>query len=173
MFAVVLFYNLKKLFPEFNTLDDLWLFSWETPDIKDQAAKLWQQLKPFYQKIHAYVRMKLNVQYPGKLPKDGTIPAHLLGNMWAQQWGNLMNTTTGVDPNPELEPIDVTNALVEQKYDPIKMFQLSDKFFADLGLEKMTQTFWDKSLIAKPSDRTVVWSVFKFSIIDLYFLLSF
>lgn len=101
--------------------------------------------------------MKLKEQYPGEMPTDGTIPAHLLGNMWAQQWGNIMNKTPGVDPYPELEPIDVTNALAEQKYDATKMFQLSDKFFGDMGLDKMTNTFWQKSVIVKPTDRKIVW----------------
>ena len=92
-------------------MDDLWLFPWETPDIKEQTAKLWEQLKPLYQKIHAYVRMRLKDKYGDKMPKDGTIPAHLLGNMWAQQWSNIMNTIDNVDPYPEIKPIDVTEAL--------------------------------------------------------------
>lgn len=94
-------------------MDDLWLFPWETPDIKTQTADLWLQLKPFYEKLHAYVRMKLNAKYPGKLPKDGTIPAHLLGNMWAQQWSNIM-ANTGLDPYPDVAPIDVSAALQSQ-----------------------------------------------------------
>ena len=96
---------------EFNTFDDLWLFSWEAPDLKKRTAELLDLLKPFYQKIHAYIRMKLNAKYPGKLPKDGTIPAHLLGNMWAQTWGNIMESMDGVDPYPDLTPIDVTKTL--------------------------------------------------------------
>ena len=102
------------MFPEFNTINDISLLSWETPDFKEQTEKLWTKLKPFYQKVHAYVRMKLKQQYPSQMPEDGTIPAHLLGNMWAQNWDNIMNTTKGVDPYPDLSPIDVTNTLVEQ-----------------------------------------------------------
>jgi peptidyl-dipeptidase A len=58
--------------------------------------------------------MKLKIKYPGKLPEDGTIPAHLLGNMWAQSWGNLLGIIEGIDPYPSLAPIDVTESLVEQ-----------------------------------------------------------
>jgi hypothetical protein len=95
-------------------LDELWLFAWETPDIKDQTANLWQKLKPFYQKLHAYVRMHLKKAFPDQMPKDNTIPAHLLGNMWAQQWSNIMNTVDGIDPYPNVTPIDVTKALENQ-----------------------------------------------------------
>ena len=95
-------------------MDELWLFAWETPDIKEQTAMLWEKLKPFYQKLHAYVRMHLKKAFPDKMPNDNTIPAHLLGNMWAQQWSNIMNTVDGIDPYPDTPAIDVTEALIEQ-----------------------------------------------------------
>ena len=159
-------------------MDDLWLFSWETPDIKEQTAQLLKQLKPLYQKIHAYVRMKLKDKYPDKMPKDGTIPAHLLGNMWAQQWSNIMQTIEGIDPFPDMSPIDVTKTLEEKvckmsisalhmKYLSVvpllkeftskQMFELSEKFFVDLGLEKMTQKFWKLSIFDKLKDKVMVW----------------
>ncbi|CAG2109942.1 unnamed protein product [Medioppia subpectinata] len=128
---------------EFKTLDDLWLFPWETPDIKTQTEDLWKKLNPFYEKLHAYVRKHLKKAYPDKLPTDGTIPAHLLGNMWAQQWSNIMNTVPGVDPYPDIKTIDVTEEMVKQEKTAKDMFDLADKFFGDLGLERMTQKFWD------------------------------
>lgn len=67
----------------FRTLDDLWLFPWETQDFKNQIENLWQEVKPFYLKFHAYVRMKLRTFYgPDRMPSDGTIPAHILGNCY-------------------------------------------------------------------------------------------
>jgi peptidyl-dipeptidase A len=95
-------------------LDDLWLFPWETPDLKQQCEQLWGQLRPFYQKLHAYVRMKLRTIYPDKMPQDGTIPAHLLGNMWAQTWSGILNSMEGIDPYPDVPTIDVTEAMNEQ-----------------------------------------------------------
>ena len=89
---------------------------WETPDLREQTEQLWQQLKPFYTKIHAYVRMKLSEQYPREMNEDGTIPAHLTGNMWAQEWGGLMEKVDGIDPYPDLQPIDVSDALKKQVF---------------------------------------------------------
>jgi hypothetical protein len=102
------------LFSAFKTFDELWLHSWETPDIKEQTEKLWEEIRPFYEKLHAYVRMKLKELYPEKMPKDNTIPAHILGNMWAQEWTSTMAKIPGVDPFPDISPIDVTNELKKQ-----------------------------------------------------------
>jgi peptidyl-dipeptidase A len=100
-------------------LSDVWLFQWETPDIRQQTYKLLQQLMPFYQKLHAYLRIRLSDALPTRMPTDNTIPAHVLGNMWAQQWTHTMNTVKGVDPYPQIETIDVTDALKAQVYDQL------------------------------------------------------
>lgn len=95
----------------FKTLDDLWLFDWETKHFKQQMQSLWAQIQPFYQKLHAFVRMNLREYYPNKIPSDGTIPAHLLGNMWAQTWNNIQEMMI---PFPKKKSVDVTNRLKEQ-----------------------------------------------------------
>ena len=70
----------------YKSYDQMMLSGWETPDFKQQLEDLWQKLRPSYQILHTYVRMKLRQKYGTRMPSDGTIPAHLLGNMWAQQW---------------------------------------------------------------------------------------
>ncbi len=116
------------LFSAFKTFDELWLHSWETPDIKEQTEKLWEQIRPFYEKLHAYVRMKLKAVYPRKMPKDNTIPAHILGNMWAQEWTSTMSTIPGVDPFPDISPIDVTNELKKQVKNLSKLLENLNNF---------------------------------------------
>src|SRR3546814_4994554 len=52
--------------------------------------RLWQQVKPLYDELHCYTRSKLNEKYGDKVkPRTGPIRADLLGNMWAQEWGNI------------------------------------------------------------------------------------
>ncbi|CAG2107601.1 unnamed protein product [Medioppia subpectinata] len=133
----------KVLDKEFKTLDDIWLYGWETEDIKKQMSKALDKLLPFYRKLHTYMRLKLEKTFAGKMPKDRTIPAHLLGNMWAQQWANTMKTVPGVDPFPNLAQIDVTDEMKKQKYTAEKMFKLSEQFFVDLGFDAMTDKFWN------------------------------
>ena len=126
---------------EFKTFDDLWMAEWETPDLKTQVDNLMNDLMPFYEKIHAYVRYHLKKTYPNSMPADGTIPAHLLGNMWAQQWGNLLNIIPEMNLEPDQKPIDeIVNKNLESKTVD-EMFEYSETFFGDLGMDPMTQKF--------------------------------
>ena len=62
---------------------------YEVNDLQSVAEEFWNELKPFYEELHAYVRHRLSHKYKD-LVKDGEpIPAHLLGNMWAQSWDNV------------------------------------------------------------------------------------
>ena len=57
-----------------------WQSEYEVPDFEQQLAKLWEDVKPLYQQLHAYVRKRLRDKYGDHIvsPK-GPIPAHLLG----------------------------------------------------------------------------------------------
>ncbi|KAF7494107.1 Angiotensin-converting enzyme [Sarcoptes scabiei] len=124
----------------FRTLDDLWLFPWETPDFKHQILELWNQIEPYYKKLHAYVRLRLRKYYGERMPKDGTIPAHILGNMWAQSWSNIFDL---VAPYPG-KSLDVTETLKEQNYTALEMFKLSEQFFTDLDRKVVCHaSAWD------------------------------
>jgi peptidyl-dipeptidase A len=105
--------NMAAVKNGFKTLDDLWLFSWETnkTEFKEQMETLWQEVEGIYKKLHTYVRMKLRKQYANKMPTDGTIPAHLLGNMWAQEWGNILDL---VAPFPNKKSLDISDTLKQQ-----------------------------------------------------------
>ncbi len=54
-----------------------------------EVDRLWEQVRPLYVSLHAYVRWKLREKYGDAVPAAGPIPAHLLGNMWAQDWENI------------------------------------------------------------------------------------
>ena len=82
------------------------MFCWETADLKTQVDDLLEQTLPLYRKIHAYVRYFLSKKYPSVMPKDGTIPAHLLGNMWAQQWSSILGTITELNPHHDVQLIN-------------------------------------------------------------------
>ena len=69
----------------------MWRSKYDMPP--DQYTKeldrLWEQVRPLYVKLHAYVRLKLREKYGNVVPENGPIPAHLLGNIWAQEWMNV------------------------------------------------------------------------------------
>ncbi|XP_037079985.1 angiotensin-converting enzyme-like isoform X2 [Pollicipes pollicipes] len=135
---------------DFKDGTEMWLNAYDTPDFRSQIARLWDQLTPLYEQLHAYVRGRLRKHYgEDVVSKDGLIPAHLLGNMWSQSWSNLLDICK---PYPEKASVDVTPQMVEQGYTPLKMFQMSDEFFTSLGLIPMTPEFWNNSIIEKPAD---------------------
>ncbi|CAN7982504.1 unnamed protein product, partial [Ixodes hexagonus] len=135
----------------YSSLKDVWLANYEMDNITDVVDEVWEQVAPLYRKLHAFVRMKLRDLYPNHtFPEDGTIPAHLLGNMWAQEWSTLYsNLSSG-------SPLDISDQLVKQGWDARRMWRSAEDFFVSLGLPKMTDTFWEKSIMTKPDDRDIV-----------------
>jgi len=117
--------------------------------------KLWTQVKPLYEQLHCYTRTKLNQKYGAKVqPATGPIRADLLGNMWAQEWGNIYDI---VAPKGAGDiGYDLTGLLVTKGYDPLKMVKTGEGFYSSLGFAPLPATFWERSLITKPRDREVV-----------------
>ncbi|XP_072270719.1 angiotensin-converting enzyme [Pyxicephalus adspersus] len=131
-----------------------WRSWYETPTLESDVERLYHELQPLYLNLHAYVRRALYKKYGDKkINLKGPIPAHLLGNMWAQSWSNIFDL---VVPYPNAAQVDATPAMVAQKWTPKKMFEESDRFFTSLGLLPMPPEFWEKSMIEKPADRDVV-----------------
>ncbi len=140
----------------FADLGAMWRSGYDmSPDaFTAETERLWGQVRPLYLSLHAYVRARLSEQYPGLVTADGMIPAHLLGNMWAQEWGNiypLVAPKGGADPG-----YDLTELLRAKPVDPIGMMRYGEGFFTSLGLPALPQTFWERSLLVKPRDREVV-----------------
>ncbi|XP_074835263.1 angiotensin-converting enzyme [Carettochelys insculpta] len=131
-----------------------WRSLYETPTFETDLERLYQQLQPLYLNLHAYVRRALYNKYgPEHINLQGPIPAHLLGNMWAQSWSNVFDL---VMPYPNATKVDATPAMQKQGWTPRRMFEESDKFFTSLGLIPMPAEFWNKSMIEKPAGREVV-----------------
>lgn len=140
----------------FSDISELWRGSYDMPadDFSNELDRLWGQVKPFYDALHCHVRAELGEQYGTDLvPQDKAIPAHLLGNMWGQTWGNVYDI---VKPQQELEVIDVTKALEQHHYDEVKMVKQAESFFSSLGFEPLPETFWQRSQFSQPADRDVV-----------------
>ncbi|XP_010012983.1 PREDICTED: angiotensin-converting enzyme [Nestor notabilis] len=127
-----------------------WRSLYETSTFEEDLERLYLQLQPLYLNLHAYVRRALYRKYGGEhINLKGPIPAHLLGNMWAQSWSNIFDL---VMPFPDATKVDATPAMKQQGWTPKRMFEESDRFFTSLGLIPMPEEFWDKSMIEKPAD---------------------
>jgi peptidyl-dipeptidase A len=135
----------------------MWRAGYDMPpdDFAALMDRLWAQMKPLYQQLHCYTRARLNARYGDAVqPASGPIRADLLGNMWAQQWGNIYDIVAprGIgDIGYEIGPL-----LTAKGYDAIRMFKAGEGFYTSLGFAPLPATFWDRSQITKPRDREVV-----------------
>jgi len=137
-------------------LGAMWRSNYDMPadEFAKELDRLWGQVKPLYDDLHCYVRTELGETYgEDKVPQDQPIPAHLLGNMWAQSWGNIYDLVAPEDADPGY---DVTQQLAVNNYDEIKMVKGAEGFFTSLGFDALPETFWQRSLFTKPEDRDVV-----------------
>jgi peptidyl-dipeptidase A len=141
----------------YSDVGAMWRAGYDMPpdDFAKMTDRLWKQVEPLYLSLHTYVRWKLNEKYGDAVqPKTGPIRADLLGNMWAQEWGNIYDV---VAPKGAGDIGYDTEALLRAKaYDPIKMVKTGEGFYSSLGFAPLPDTFWARSMIVKPADREVV-----------------
>jgi peptidyl-dipeptidase A len=135
----------------------MWRSKYDMPadDFAKLTDRIWAEVKPLYDDLHCYTRTKLNEKYGDPVqPDNGPIRADLLGNMWAQEWGNIYDIVApeGIGDLG----YDIGDLLTARGYDPIKMVKAGEGFYSSLGFKPLPQTFWDRSQIAKPRDRDVV-----------------
>src|ERR1700693_6349531 len=133
----------------------MWRSKYDMPaaDFAKELDRLWDQVRPLYVSLHAYVRAKLKEKYGDAVPANGPIPAHLLGNMWAQDWSNVYSLVAPKDADPGY---DLTAILKQRKTEPIQMVRYGEAFFTSLGFDPLPKSFWERSLFTKPRDREVV-----------------
>jgi len=146
----------------FKDTGDLWRSGYDmTPaQFSAELERTWAQLEPLYKELHAYVRFKLIQKYGAAAERpDGMIPAYLLGNMWAQEWGNIYDV---VAPTHTVKMYDLEASLKQQigQVSELeagkKMARYGEGFFTSLGFEPLPATFWTRSQFIKPRDRDVV-----------------
>jgi peptidyl-dipeptidase A len=140
----------------FSDLGQLWRSGYDMPpdQVEAMVDRLWGQLRPMYEALHCDVRAGLVEQYGAEVvPPEGPIPAHLTGNLWAQDWTALYPL---VEPHPGKASLDVTKALEEKGWDAQKMTKAAEGFFVSMGLDPLPATFWERSMFVKPEGRDVV-----------------
>lgn len=156
----------------FQDLGVMWRAGYDMPpeQFTAELERLWQQVKPLYDSLHAYVRARLVEKYgPSAVDAQGRIRADLLGNPWAQEWGNIFPL---VAPPQQKPPYEVTDLLKAKTVDAIGMVKYGEGFFTSLGFAPLPKTFWERSLFVKPRDREVVchasaWDIDNFDDIRL------
>uniref|UniRef100_A0A8C7T117 Angiotensin-converting enzyme n=1 Tax=Oncorhynchus mykiss TaxID=8022 RepID=A0A8C7T117_ONCMY len=144
---------------DYEDYGDYWRSNYETIDdspynyargqLMTDVRRIYKEILPLYKELHAYVRSKLQAKHPEHIHPEGGLPAHLLGDMWGRFWTGLYPIST---PFPEKTDIDVTEAMIAQKWPKDRLFQEAEKFFMSVGLYKMFDNFWKDSMLEKPTD---------------------
>src|SRR2546426_12035626 len=133
----------------------MWRAKYDMPpdEFTKELDRLWDQVRPLYLKLHAYTRMKLHEKYGDLVPATGPIPAHLLGNIWAQDWSNIYPLVA--PPNADAG-FNLTDILKKRKMPALDMVRTGEHFYTSLGFAPLPKTFWERSLFVRPKDREVV-----------------
>jgi len=143
----------------YEGLTDLWFSQYDMPadEFLAETDRVWDELKPLYDALHCHVRNELSEHYgEGVVSKEGSLPAHVLGNMWGQSWSNVYDLVYTPDNPNKSSSIDLTKILEEKNIDEMEMMRIAENFFISLGFESLPETFWERSLFVKPQDRSVV-----------------
>ena len=133
----------------FKDTGAMWRSKYDMPadDFSKELDRLWDQVRPLYLSLHAYVRTRLHEKYGNLVPENGPIPADLLGNIWAQDWSNIYKLVAPKDADPGY---DLTQILKARKTEPLQMVKYGEGFFKSLGFDPLPDTFWKRSLFVKP-----------------------
>jgi peptidyl-dipeptidase A len=133
----------------------MWRSKYDMPPdaFTKELDRLWDQVRPLYLKLHAYARLRLHQKYGDVVPPNGPIPAHLLGNIWAQEWGNIYPLVAPPNADPGYS---LTDILKKRKMAPLDMVRAGERFYTSLGFAPLPKTFWERSLFVRPRDREVV-----------------
>ena len=156
----------------------MWRSKYDMPadDFAKLTDKIWADVKPLYDQLHCYTRTKLNEKYGDTVqPATGPIRADLLGNMWAQQWGNIYDVVAPagagdlgydvgdllkakgfIETRPDQTDGPDTPEKQRRGYWEKQMFRIGEGFYSSLGLAPLPATFWDRTQFIKPRDRDVV-----------------
>jgi peptidyl-dipeptidase A len=133
----------------------MWRAKYDMPpdEFTKELDRLWDQVRPLYLKLHAYVRMKLHAKYGDLAPANGPMPAHLLGNIWAQDWTNVYPLVAPANADPGFS---LTDILKKRRMPALDMVRAGERFYSSLGFAPLPKTFWERSLFVRPKDREVV-----------------
>ena len=133
----------------------MWREKYDMPPAEfiQELDRLWDQVRPLYLALHAYVRARLHEKYGDAVPANGPLPAHLLGNIWAQDWTNVYPL---VAPPSAGAGYALTDILKQRKMSAVDMVRAGERFYTSVGFEPLPPTFWERSLFVRPRDREVV-----------------
>ncbi|KAJ0177868.1 hypothetical protein K1T71_006741 [Dendrolimus kikuchii] len=120
----------------FTDAGDMWRYAFEDDHFTETVDRIWHEIKPLYNLLHDYVRAKLKIYYKEVLKnKDNLIPAHILGNLWAQEWQAIYPKVAAYPNTMRSTLIDSENVTSRELFDAV------DQFHQSLGFESAKDSY--------------------------------
>ncbi|XP_051170699.1 angiotensin-converting enzyme-like [Leptopilina boulardi] len=119
----------------------------EIPDLKKLIFKLYNEIRPLYKLLHAFVRYKLVQIYPEILHPKQSIFSHLLGNSWSQNWSPLIKLVLEND-----QILNITHEMLRKNYNIHEMVKKAEDFYLSLGFSKLSEKFWKNSIFERKNE---------------------
>ena len=140
----------------FKDTGAMWRSKYDMPpdDFSKELDRLWDQVRPLYLSLHAYVRTKLHEKYGDRGARERSdsrafarqhLGAGLVEHLQAGgAHGRRSRLRSHADPQG---PQDRRRS---------RWSRYGEGFFKSLGFDPLPETFWKRSLFVKPRDRDVV-----------------
>ncbi|XP_031620875.1 angiotensin-converting enzyme-like isoform X2 [Contarinia nasturtii] len=129
----------------YNDIGEVWRQEVDLPNLSSVIDCLMQQIKPIYQLLHGVLRNVLwnRIHKFEPFNKESTIPAHMLGSLWSQNWQTYQNL---ILPFNEFQ---LDQSMKNLNWTIIDMVKKADDFYRSLSLPPMPEKFWQKSIFEK------------------------
>ncbi|CAH1642953.1 unnamed protein product [Spodoptera littoralis] len=122
-----------------------WREELEVTKLREVSRQLYNSIKPLYSLLHGVMRFYLRRFYGDIVPAHGPIPAHLLGNLWSQNWEPLADLLLPRN-------IDLDENIRKLNWTVLHMAKRAEDFYQSLGLPAMTDTFWRESVFSRENN---------------------
>ena len=88
--------------------------------------------------------------------RQSRFPAHLFGNMWAQQWNRIYRRPAEALPRRRASRSADRLLKAGQVGRGASMTKSAENFYTSIGFPALPQTFWERSMLTRPRDREVM-----------------
>jgi peptidyl-dipeptidase A len=122
----------------FLNIGTLWQKEMEIDNVEDLMLKLLYEVQPFYNMLHAFVKLILEKRFAFTSSKLN-MPAHLLG--WNANWHHLLEDYV------EIDGWHIDETLAARQWSSHDVVKRIEDFYTSLGLNRLTSDFWEKSII--------------------------
>ncbi|XP_057374872.1 angiotensin-converting enzyme-like [Daphnia carinata] len=135
----------------FSDTSEIWKNELGIKNVENVVDDLFATIQPLYIQLYAFVRGRLAaIDKTGTVRPDRPLPAHVLGNMWAQNWEPLLPRLM---PNASLLGGEEATQVLRRRYSSFtQLVEVAQDFFLSLGFPPLPKNFWTRSQFVRPKD---------------------